>query len=347
MTGDTVRSYAEAVVTWLRYLDDAKIELVDVTEEDLGLYRNHLIAPSPGEKSSKSPITANHRLVVAAELHRWGERSGEIRSPLGRHLVNHPAPKRGHSDIASYRRSSESYLAAVDKRLPRVLTQEEILRLFQIARMPYRLMFRWCLTTGLRRSEICSLTLKHLPTPEQLGVAVGQLVTLELLRKGSRLHTVVVPPNLVEETRWYALMERPVAVRRDAELIFLGSRGAPISRASLTRHFRECADHIGSRATLHHLRHTFAVHVLHVLDCFAARGNPMNSLKTLQVMMGHASVETTEVYLQAMSVCSDAVREALDYLYGGPCAKASELRVCWQRSQDHLLRQHRRSPLGF
>jgi site-specific recombinase XerD len=42
----------------------------------------------------------------------------------------------------------------------------------------------------------------------------------------------------------------------------------------------------------------------------------MNSLKTLQVMLGHASVESTDLYLQAMETSSDAVMEALGYLYG-------------------------------
>ncbi|RAS17028.1 hypothetical protein BX591_1501 [Paraburkholderia bryophila] len=32
--------------------------------------------------------------------------------------------------------------------------------------------------------------------------------------------------------------------------------------------------------------------------------------------MGHASFETTEIYLRAMDVTSDAVMQALDYLYG-------------------------------
>jgi integrase len=89
-----------------------------------------------------------------------------------------------------------------------------------------------------------------------------------------------------------------------------------VSRSSVSRAFRKCADMIGTDATFHHLRHTFAVHVLKILDSGESKGQTSNSLKTLQVLMGHASVESTETYLRAMEVSSDVVMRALDYLYG-------------------------------
>ena len=42
----------------------------------------------------------------------------------------------------------------------------------------------------------------------------------------------------------------------------------------------------------------------------------MNSIKALQVMMGHSNIATTELYLRAVEASSDAVLNALDFLYG-------------------------------
>lgn len=140
---------------------------------------------------------------------------------------------------------------------------------------------------------------------------------VDVRRKGGKTMTVAVPSRLVEETNWYVAIERPKIVDSENSHVFIGDRGRPISRQNLSKVFRKCADAIGSTATLHHLRHTFAVSVLHSLNHYEGDGQPMNSIKCLQVLLGHASIETTQIYLQALSMSSDAVREALDYLYGG------------------------------
>lgn len=49
---------------------------------------------------------------------------------------------------------------------------------------------------------------------------------------------------------------------------------------------------------------------------YQGKGGPMNSIKTLQVLLGHANIATTEIYLRAVEANSDAVLDALDFLYG-------------------------------
>ena len=140
---------------------------------------------------------------------------------------------------------------------------------------------------------------------------------IDVRRKGGRCLTVAVPSRLIEETIWYVTTERlGVDLDKDSH-VFVGKRGRPISRERMTKVFRECATSIDSTATLHHLRHTFAVNVLNALDHYEGSGHAMNPLKCVQVLLGHASLETTQIYLEALSMSSDAVRQALDYLYGG------------------------------
>jgi integrase len=49
----------------------------------------------------------------------------------------------------------------------------------------------------------------------------------------------------------------------------------------------------------------------------AAQRNPdINPLKVLQVLLGHASVETTAIYLRCVDLHEHDIAEAIDYLYG-------------------------------
>ena len=184
---------------------------------------------------------------------------------------------------------------------------EEISRLFTVAPTHYRLLFQWCVTTGSRRFEACSLRIKDLPTSNQIAMQGGGLVPIELLRKGSRLLTIQAPAKLVEATQWYILTERPQPADEHArDVVFLTRRGNPVSRNALTRAFRRCADEIESEATLHHLRHTFTVQIHNALENYQGKGGPMNSIKTLQVLLGHANIATTEIYRRAVERRSDA-----------------------------------------
>lgn len=320
LTGDTVRTYAEGLIPWLQFLQNKKVLLFDATEEHLNLYKNLLVNASG---SDGIPIyastTANSRVVIAAGFHIWGQREGTMPSKLGEYLWRRKVESRGQCGAGRgyAHRVSDSLLPRVTKRLPRVLSREELSRLFIVAPSEYKLMFRWAATTGLRRFEICNLKLSSLPTADQIASRGMELVPIDLLRKGSRLLTVQAPARLVEETLWYVASERPEPVdRRHRDLVFLSRRRKPYSRTSVSRAFRKCADLIGSVATLHHLRHTFAVNVLAILESFEDRDRAMNSMKTLQILMGHANVTTTETYLQALEATSDEVRDALDFLYG-------------------------------
>lgn len=311
-TGDTVRSYAEALIVWLGFLKERGLRICDADEEVLGLFRARLV--HGGYDRPLAAATANHRVTVAGLFHQWGQSSGSMPSPLGSWLLETSRENR-RPDSYRYGRSIKrlGISPPVVQRLPHLLSREEVSRLFLVAPMPYRLMFRWSLATGMRRFEVCGLLLNQLPRAEEAARNDDGLLSIDLIRKGSRQCTVYAPVGLVEETNWYAMVDRPQSHARE---VFLNSRGHPVSRHRLTSVFRRCAKQIGSKATLHHLRHTFAVHVLRVLEGHDRRGDAMNSLKTLQVLLGHASIETTEIYLRAVEVNGEPVMQALDFLYG-------------------------------
>jgi integrase len=241
---------------------------------------------------------------VAVQFHKWCQRN-DAPTPLGAFLED---PSLCGRTLAP----------RVIRRHPRLLGMDEVRALLSFVRPTYKLAFRWALVTGLRRFELAMLRCSVLPRPETLPFQEDGLAKVQINRKGGRELTAYVPISLVEETQWYVITERCDPCPGFEDYLFIGRRGRPLSRTSLSREFRRCADLIGSDATLHHLRHTYAVNVLRLLDKTGSEkvGNAKNSLKTLQVLMGHSRCETTEIYLRAMDVTSEAVVNALGYLYG-------------------------------
>jgi len=318
-TGDTVRTYAEGLVSWLKFLKERGQYIEDATEERLALFRNNLANQTARDGRRKyASATVNIRVAVVEAFYFWGQQRRVLCTSLGDFLCTRNAEGRARVRGSwGRRRSADSLRIATMERMPRVLSHEEISRLFLVVRPPFDLMFRWALATGLRRFEVCALKRSLLPPAQQIAARGMDLVPVDMTRKGGKCTTVQAPAALVEETLWYCLDRRPSpAASEYSDYVFLSRLGIPYSRGSITREFRRCADLIGTDATLHHLRHTFATLTLAMLESMEARGRPMNSIKTLQVLLGHSNVTTTEVYLRALDVSSENVREALDFLYG-------------------------------
>ena len=145
-------------------------------------------------------------------------------------------------------------------------------------------MYRWAVCTGLRRVELCNLKNSDLQNPYVLPSGLNQI---EIRRKGGRLISVYVPQRLLDETRWYALTDRPSTLPApDIDLVFLTKSGKPVDKNRLSNEFRKAANTIGSTATLHHLRHTYAVTLFGKLQQSADDGTHINPLKTLQILLG-------------------------------------------------------------
>lgn len=313
--GDTVRTYGESLIRWINYLLERNINLEDATEFDAQIYRNLLCQGTQENGRPYSDNTVSIRSSTPLRFHSWALRHNAFRSPLGEWAVR-------TSDIdrrpwfARDTRQTSRFLPTVIQRIPRILTVNELRALFKCVGKPYSLLFRWAVVTGLRRFELCNLSRQVLPTLSKVEVNASRLIQFPIVRKGGKSRTVYAPPSLLEETHWYLIAERPSPKPGFEDYVFLTSSGRAIEKSRLSRIFRAAANEIGSDATLHHLRHTYAVTVLKILEGRAEGGEPINPLKTLQILMGHSSIETTEIYLRALDMQSDAVEEALDFLYG-------------------------------
>ena len=151
---------------------------------------------------------------------------------------------------------------------------------------------------GLRISE--ALSLKRGDAP--LGTS------LNIVGKGRKERSVPVLPAVREAVDAYAKLI-PFVVAREAPL-FLSRRGKPMSAREAQALMQNLRGRLGlpETATPHALRHSFATHLL------AGGGD----LRSIQELLGHASLSTTQTYTQV-----ETSRLAEVYAKAHPRAKAS------------------------
>ena len=179
--------------------------------------------------------------------------------------------------------------------LPVVLSPAEVRSVIGVVRDPAR---RMALATiyalGLRLNEGLSLETGHIDS-ERLTVWVRN-------GKGARDRGVPLPRPLLARLRLYWKTERPAS---PTSYLFLATAGkTPLHETTLQKTFSAArADaHLVKDATIHTLRHSYATHLLEAGI----------SLRTIQQVLGHRSMRTTELYMHVTQPGTERLQETLD-----------------------------------
>jgi integrase/recombinase XerD len=187
------------------------------------------------------------------------------------------------------------------RRLPRALSESEMVRLLEAPNpetargLRDRAMLSLTYAAGLRVSELVGLKLADIDMERGVVSAFG---------KGGKRR--LVPLGDVALTHLEAYLasraaqpsKRPTK-RRESTILFLSPRGGALTRQGFWKIVGRYARGVGIRggAHPHQLRHSFATHLL--------IGGA--DLRSVQTMLGHANIATTEIYTH---VSSDHVRNA-------------------------------------
>jgi integrase/recombinase XerD len=197
------------------------------------------------------------------------------------------------------------------RRLPTVLSPEEVTRLINAARNLYhRALLMTLYSTAVRRSELCRL---------QVSDIDSQRMMIRIHGKGRRDRDVPLSPKLLETLRLYWRWRKPKTY------LFPG-RGrradAPISANIVWLACHQAAQQagIGKRLSPHSLRHSCATHWLEAGA----------DLRTIQVVLGHARLEHTLIYLHLSHRHLQAVPNPLDSL---PLASVDDVRSSRRRQK--------------
>jgi integrase/recombinase XerD len=181
-----------------------------------------------------------------------------------------------------------------ERKLPMILSQEEVKALLEAPRtLRHRALLAVLYGCGVRVAEVTHLKVADIDTRRHvLWVRQG---------KGRKDRQTLLSPKLLELLRTYWRAERPT------EWLFPGAN--PTRPISLKAVFLACQK-AGRKAGLskpvhpHLLRHAFATHLLEAGV----------NLRTIQILLGHANLETTARYLQVADVSIRSTPSPLDSL---------------------------------
>jgi integrase/recombinase XerD len=183
--------------------------------------------------------------------------------------------------------------------IPKFLNLQDIERLLEAppegrpTGLRDRAMLQVLYATGLRVSELCRLRVGDLDT------SLGYLRTTG---KGNKQRLVPVGDCAIQAVDRYLATARTALLKgRSSRYLFITARGGPMTRQAfwvlLARHGKKAGIFHG--LSPHVLRHSFATHLL--------EGGA--DLRSVQVMLGHADISTTQIYTHVMR---SRLRETVD-----------------------------------
>ena len=258
-SANTVASYMRDLRQFASYADDRQLKVRDITQSNVSTYLDYLAG------QGKSPATVSRSLASLKGFFTYlvGE------AVIDRNPALHVAT------------------AKAEKKLPQVLTGKEVERLLAQPKCSdmkgYRdkAMLELLYATGIRVTELISLNL----TDVNLA---GSFIRCE--SKGKE-RIIPLYPAAVDALAVYMQNIRPKMIADiDEQALFVNVSGDRMSRQGfwkIVKSYQEKA-HIDKDITPHTLRHSFATHLLE-------NGADLHSI---QEMMGHSDISSTQVYAQ-------------------------------------------------
>ncbi|MDO8509183.1 MAG: tyrosine-type recombinase/integrase [Nanoarchaeota archaeon] len=179
-----------------------------------------------------------------------------------------------------------------DKKLPEVLTKEEVRKLIESAdNIKSRLIISLLYSSGLRVSELVNLKKDDLNLQEKIGwVRRG---------KGGKDRLITLSVNLAGELKDYFEM-------KGKDKVYVFSKDKPLTTRNIQKIIKGTRIRAGinKKVTPHTLRHSFATHLLEA----------GTDIRFIQSMLGHSSIATTQIYAHVSTDEIKKIKNPLDVL---------------------------------
>ncbi len=172
------------------------------------------------------------------------------------------------------------------KTLPKYLTIEQVTELLESPDVTQafgkrdKAILELMYATGLRISEVSNLKMSNLYMEDNF---------LRVLGKGNKERVIPFGETAREHLQDYLENSHPKLLKgKPSDFVFLNRNGGQLSRIGLWKIIKGYGKKVGvaSILTPHVLRHSFATHLLEMGA----------DLRSIQMMLGHASISTTEIY---------------------------------------------------
>jgi integrase/recombinase XerD len=261
LSANTISAYRRDLVKFEGFAKKRKRSVETVSRDDLvdflaGLYRDQL-----------ESRTVARQLVTLRNFFRWAQTLEIITEDPSIHLES---PK--------IRRSLPGYLRLDE--VEKLLSQPDEKTSLGLRD---RAMLEVLYSTGLRVSELVSLRVSDLDS---------KIGCVRCIGKGDKERIVPVGRKALAMVDKYMREARPTLVRQaktvNSPTLFVNRRGGSLSRVGVWKILSAYGRKAGLRTALtpHKLRHSFATHLLE-------RGA---DLRSVQLMLGHADISTTQIY---------------------------------------------------
>lgn len=274
LSKNTVDSYAFDLKAFAKYLADKGKDMQSFEKKDITGYMGAM-------KDSSSSTSAICRFISTVK-------------GFSKFLITEKLISEDHSEGIRTPKQWE--------RLPKALGLEDIKKLLNIngevstlTQNPLYIrnsaMFELMYSSGLRVSEIISIKVND------VNFEAG---FLKVFGKGSKERVVPMNGRAVEKIKKYMeMLRKPLLGGKDSPYLFLTARGMPMTRQRFWQAIKEFGAALGIVLSPHTLRHSFATHML---DGGA-------DLRSLQKMLGHADIATTQIYTK---VSGDRIKKVYD-----------------------------------
>jgi integrase/recombinase XerD len=265
LSRNTLEAYRTDLLQYGRFLDGRGLSATSARSADV----SDFLAGLATNGKAASPATVHRKAACLRSFYRHLRREGIVEDDPTASLS---APRKG-------------------QKLPQVLSRAEVTRLLEQPRgtepaaLRDRALLELMYACGLRASEAIGLELGDVDLEDKVLRARG---------KGSKERVVPIGGSAIGALTIYVERGRPKLVGGRPEThLFVNFRGGQLTRQGLYKIVRRHALSAGlaDRMSPHTLRHTFATHLL-------AGGC---DLRSVQEMLGHADVATTQLYTHLSS----------------------------------------------
>jgi len=192
------------------------------------------------------------------------------------------------------------------RKLPQVLTMEEIWKIIcSTNNFKHRLILMTTYSGGLRASETINLKPRNIDNKTMLIKVKG---------KGEKERYTLLSKKLLVELRSYYREYRPKTYLFPSA--FKKKKDQPLSYETIRSVYEDARKKAGVKkgAGIHTLRHSFATHLLEA----------GYDIRKIQVLMGHARLTTTMIYLHVSRETLSKIPSPLDLIDNKTCTKGGQ-----------------------
>lgn len=277
VSSNTLQSYIRDVRQYMDYLKDAGIpNCTEVTPTAYLNYMTHL------QKLGKAPTSVSRAIASTRGFYRY---------LCSRKMCDINPVEKVHA-------------LKSEKKLPQILTGDEIqLLLAQPSGVDFKgkrdkAMLELLYATGIRVTELVSLNV------DDVNLDVGYIIC----HSQTKERVIPIYPRAATALKKYITEERASVADEEPKALFVNTNGTRLTRQGfwkIIKSYKEKAN-INKDITPHTLRHSFAAHLL----------ENGADIKSLQEMLGHADISSTQIYT---SIIKNKINEV--YKNAHPLAK--------------------------